>query len=201
MKLRAYGDAGWLLDCESLAETQRWYAGLRADTPGFVIDIAHGASSLVVAVDRAYLRQTRTWIESCQPGDLAASGAETVTIAVSYDGPDLDDVASHTRLSVDEVIALHSASTWTVAFGGFAPGFGYLTTDHDRLHVPRRKSPRPQIATGSVGLAGEFSGIYPRTSPGGWQIIGHTAAILWNTARNPPALLRPGMTVRFEATS
>jgi KipI family sensor histidine kinase inhibitor len=97
------------------------------------------------------------------------------------------------------VIHLHTTSTWTVAFGGFAPGFGYLVTDHANLVVPRRASPRTVVPAGAVGLAGEFSGIYPRPSPGGWQLIGSTDAILWDTTREPPALLAPGTAVRFAA--
>ena len=79
------------------------------------------------------------------------------------------------------------------------PGFGYLSGGDPRLQVPRRPSPRTQVPAGSVGLAGQFSGIYPAASPGGWQIIGHTAAVLWDVEREPPALLEPGMTVQFEA--
>ena len=126
---------------------------------------------------------------------------EAVQIDVRYDGEDLDDVARILGIPVTEVIDVHTASTWTVAFGGFAPGFGYLVTDHSRLVVPRRESPRTLVPAGAVGLAGEFSGIYPRESPGGWQLIGTTDAPLWDTDREPPALLTPGTTVRFRAVS
>ena len=81
--------------------------------------------------------------------------------------------------------------------GGFAPGFAYLVTDHDRLRVPRRATPRTAVPAGAVGLAGEFSGVYPRSSPGGWQLIGSTEAVLWDPEADPPALLRPGAAVRF----
>lgn len=84
-----------------------------------------------------------------------------------------------------------------MAFGGFAPGFGYLVTDHDRLHVPRRDSARTAVPAGAVGLAGEYTGVYPRESPGGWQLIGTTDAPMWDLDREPPALLRPGARVRF----
>ncbi len=86
---------------------------------------------------------------------------------------------------------------WQVAFGGFVPGFGYLVGGDPRLHVPRRASPRPSVPAGSVALAGVFTGVYPRSSPGGWQLIGTTDAVLWDPSRVPPALLAPGTTVRF----
>jgi KipI family sensor histidine kinase inhibitor len=120
-----------------------------------------------------------------------------VTIDVDYVGEDLADVAGILGLTVDEVIDVHTGSVWRVAFGGFALGFGYLVTDHDRLVVPRRAQSRSSVPAGSVGLAGEFSGVYPRSGPGGWQLIGITDAPLWDPQRNPAALLRPGATVRF----
>ena len=102
-----------------------------------------------------------------------------------------------TGLTTAEVVDAHTASTWTVAFGGFAPGFCYLVGGDPRLAVPRRDSPRARVPAGSVGLAGEFSGVYPRESPGGWQLIGHTALAMWDSRRDEPALLMAGMTVRF----
>lgn len=123
--------------------------------------------------------------------------AAEVEIAVRYDGPDLEDVATVTRLTVAEVVAAHTATPWRVAFGGFVPGFAYLVGGDPRLVVPRREVSRPSVPAGSVGLAGEFSGVYPRASPGGWQLLGTTDAVLWDPDRDPPALLTPGTTVRF----
>lgn len=120
-----------------------------------------------------------------------------VVIPVAYDGPDLAEVATLTGMSVEEVIVVHTGSHWQCAFGGFAPGFGYLVGGDRRLHVPRRTHPRTSIPAGAVGLAGEFSGVYPRSSPGGWQLIGRTEAVMWDVNRDPPALLRPGVGVRF----
>ena len=122
--------------------------------------------------------------------DRAAS--HEVEIPVRYDGPDLDDVAGLTGLSRAEVVAAHTGTPWRVAFGGFAPGFAYLVGGDPRLRVPRRDRPRPRCPPGAVGLAGEFSGVYPRSSPGGWQLIGTTDAVLWDVDRDPPALLAPG---------
>src|SRR6478752_2421824 len=90
-----------------------------------------------------------------------------------------------------------SPTTWRVGFGGFAPGFAYLVDGDPRLHVPRRGEPRTRVPAGSVALAGDFSGIYPQDSPGGWQLIGTTDAVLWDVDRDPPALLAPGTSVRF----
>ena len=127
---------------------------------------------------------------------LAADGP-TVTVPVRYDGPDLADVARLTGLTPDEVVAAHTRTRWRVGFGGFAPGFAYLVGGDPRLAVARRRSPRATVPAGSVGLADEFSGIYPRASPGGWQLIGSTDLVLWDDRRDPPALLRPGTVVRF----
>ena len=120
-----------------------------------------------------------------------------VEIAVRYGGADLEEVASLTGLTPAEVVLAHTGMPWRVAFGGFVPGFGYLVGGDPRLQVPRRGSPRASVPAGSVALAGEFTGVYPRASPGGWQLIGTTDAVLWDPDRVPPALLTPGSTVRF----
>jgi len=138
------------------------------------------------------------------PGEEAAPTSPEVQIAVRYDGPDLDEVAARTGLSRAEVVTAHTGMPWRVAFGGFAPGFAYLVGGDPRLEVPRRDRPRPSVPAGAVGLAGTFSGVYPRSSPGGWQLLGTTDAVLWDVDRAPPALLGSGTTVRFvdvEATS
>lgn len=122
---------------------------------------------------------------------------EPLVIGVHYDGPDLTEVAALTGLPIAEVVLAHTSMPWRVAFGGFAPGFGYLVDGDRRLQVPRRSEPRTSIPAGSVALAGPYSGIYPRSGPGGWQLIGRTDAVLWAVDRNPPALLRTGRLVRF----
>ena len=121
----------------------------------------------------------------------------TVEILVRYDGPDLDEVCQLTGLTRHEVVTAHTQTPWRVAFAGFAPGFAYLAGGDRRLQVPRRSEPRTSVPAGAVGLAGEFSAVYPRSSPGGWQLLGHTEAILWDVDRQPPALLQPGSVVRF----
>ncbi|MFF0364927.1 5-oxoprolinase subunit PxpB [Streptomyces fungicidicus] len=122
---------------------------------------------------------------------------ETVEIPVRYDGPDLADVAAHWGVSAREVARVHAGTEFRVAFCGFAPGFGYLTGLPARCDVPRRPTPRTAVPAGSVALAGPYTGVYPRSSPGGWQLIGTTDLVLWDPARTPAALLSPGTRVRF----
>lgn len=130
-------------------------------------------------------------------GSAGAAAPVPIRIGVRYDGPDLADVAERTGLTVGELIAAHTGSVWRAAFAGFAPGFAYLAGGDPRLSVPRRAIPRTEIPAGAVGLAGEYCGIYPRRSPGGWQLIGSTDVVLWDEQRDPPALLAPGTEVRF----
>jgi KipI family sensor histidine kinase inhibitor len=129
--------------------------------------------------------------------DYAAVDRPAIEIPVHYDGPDLDEVCKLTGLTRDEVVNAHTHTPWRVAFTGFSPGFAYLCGGDRRLQVPRRSEPRTSVPAGSVGLAGEFSAVYPRSTPGGWQLLGHTDAVLFDVDRQPPALLQPGSTVRF----
>jgi len=122
---------------------------------------------------------------------------ETVEIPVRYDGPDLADVAAHWGVSAREVARVHAGTEFRVAFCGFAPGFGYLTGLPARCDVPRRHGGARGGPAGSVALAGPYTGVYPRSSPGGWQLIGTTDLVLWDPARAPAALLSPGARVRF----
>ena len=114
-----------------------------------------------------------------------------------YDGPDLDEVAGLTGLSREQVIERHAATEYLVGWLGFSPGFGYLTGLDPELHVPRRDSPRTSVPAGSVAIAGPLAAVYPSASPGGWRLLGRTAAQLWDARREPPAVLAPGQRVRF----
>lgn len=122
-----------------------------------------------------------------------------VELPTRYDGPDLDAVAGVWAVSADEVVAIHTAPLYVVAFCGFAPGFAYCAGLPAERAVPRRSSPRPRVEAGSVGLADVYTGVYPTASPGGWQVIGRTEAALWDLGRDEPALLAPGTGVRFVA--
>ncbi|MFH8613220.1 allophanate hydrolase subunit 1 [Streptomyces sp. NPDC018029] len=128
---------------------------------------------------------------------LPARAGALLEIPVRYDGPDLADVAAHWGVPVAEVARIHSDAEFRVAFCGFAPGFGYLTGLPAPYEVPRRATPRTSVPRGSVALAGPYTGVYPRASPGGWQLIGSTDVVLWDHARVPAALLSPGVRVRF----
>lgn len=133
-----------------------------------------------------------------RPGPSQPAGAAPVVIVPTlYDGPDLKAVAAHCGVTVPQVIAAHAGATYRVAFCGFMPGFAYLSGVPAGLRVPRHATPQPEVRTGAVGMAGEFTGIYPRSSPSGWRIIGHTNLPMWDPARQPPALLGPGTRVRF----
>lgn len=118
-------------------------------------------------------------------------------VVVRYDGPDLDAVARTHGLSRAEVVRLHAEPTYTVAFIGFSPGFPYLLGLHRVLETPRLATPRTSVPAGSVGIGGPYTGIYPRATPGGWNLIGTTDRVLFDAAADPPALLSPGDTVRF----
>jgi 5-oxoprolinase (ATP-hydrolysing) subunit B len=122
---------------------------------------------------------------------------ELVQLPVRYDGADLTEVADRCGLSIAELIQLHAEAEYTVRFCGFSPGFGYLTGLDPRLRMPRLASPRAQVPAGSVAVAGEYTGVYPRSSPGGWRLLGRTTATLFDLDRRPPALLAPGTRVRF----
>jgi KipI family sensor histidine kinase inhibitor len=128
-----------------------------------------------------------------RPGGLETG--PLVEVRVTYDGPDLDDVAERWGCDVSEVVRRHQATDFVSAFCGFAPGFAYLAGLD--VEVPRLATPRTRVPAGSVALAGRWCGVYPTGSPGGWRIIGRTEAPLWDERRDPPALLGPGTRVRF----
>ena len=153
------------------------------------------------ALHASYDEMARKLLEVCErPTQLRGESAEprTLLIPVRYDGVDLEGVAVATGLSVAEVIARHSARAYTVDLLGFAPGFAYLSELDPSLQLPRRSEPRPRVPGGSVAIAAAQTAVYPLDTPGGWHIIGRTDTVMFDPAREPPALLRAGDTVRFE---
>jgi KipI family sensor histidine kinase inhibitor len=203
VKLLAYGDAGLLVELPGLDEVLGLHAALEQDPPAGVIDLVPAMRTLLVRIDptATTLADLRSAILTREPRAAGDRVAGTVEIPVVYDGQDLEEVGELTGLGRRGVVEAHTDQRWTVAFAGFAPGFGYLVGDDERLHVARRREPRTRVPTGAVGLADRFSGVYPRESPGGWQLIGHTELAMWDLDRDPPALLTPGTEVRFvEAT-
>jgi KipI family sensor histidine kinase inhibitor len=195
-----YGDRALLVEVADLAAVAAARAALeRRPLPGQQ-ELVPGARTVLVLLDRAPSASDVAILSALRP---EPSGEEQpgalVEIPVAFDGPDLAEVAALTGRSpaalVDELIG----TELTVAFGGFAPGFAYLAGLPPHLHVPRRATPRTRVPAGSVGLAGPFTGIYPTASPGGWQLVGRTDAVLFDVDREPPALLRPGVRVRLRS--
>jgi KipI family sensor histidine kinase inhibitor len=201
LRVLDYGDHALLLQFDSTAEVLAWTHALRtADLLG-VVDIVPAARTVLIKLDgRRYIPVTRQRLDKMRvnPADVMEPPAVAdVVIDVVYDGADLGEVAALTELDAAGVVAAHTGRPWRVGFSGFAPGFAYLVGGDPRLQVPRRDEPRTRVPAGSVGLAGEFSAVYPRESPGGWQLIGHTDAVMWHIDRDAPALLSPGMWVQF----
>jgi KipI family sensor histidine kinase inhibitor len=163
-------------------------------------ELVPAARTVLVRLDRAPTDADVATLRRLRP---AASGdrrpTREVVLDVVFDGPDLAEVARLTGRDVPAVVDVLTGTELVVAFGGFAPGFAYLTGLPDDLHVPRRATPRTRVPAGAVGLAGPYAGVYPRASPGGWQLVGRTGAVLFDVDRDPPALLSPGTSVRFRA--
>lgn len=198
MRILTASDHALLVEAADLDEAMR--LNLAWDGLHGVVERIPGARTVLVRFDPLVV----------SAADLAASLAATkidaahlpatgeVTVPVRYDGDDLDEAATLLGVSAAELVNRHLAADWKVAFSGFAPGFGYVVSSDPLFDVPRRSSPRTRVPAGSVALAGQFTGVYPRESPGGWQLIGRTDAVMWDIDRDPPALLSPGTTVRFE---
>lgn len=194
--VRAAGDRGALIELSDSAAAVR-LAGALAGRPELV-DVVPGHRTVLV-----------TWAGAQPPHELAelvdsalALAAPTVPvrsieIPVVYDGADLEAVAQLAGLSPEEVVERHTAAEYVVAFIGFAPGFAYLVGGDERLEVPRLAKPRERVPAGSVAVAGPYSGIYPRDSPGGWRLLGRTSLTLFDPERAAPALLASGDRVRF----
>lgn len=199
------GEHAVLLECADVIEALARHAAVwHRDRPDGLLDAVPGARTLLLVAASAEALEQAVAVATRDPvsaGPAHDHEAGEVEVPVWYDGPDLDEVARLTGLRPHEVVRAHTREPWRVGFGGFAPGFAYLTGGDSRLAVPRREQPRPRVEAGSVGLAGPFCGIYPRSSPGGWQLIGRTDVVLWDLGADPPALLRPGMTVRFVEAS
>lgn len=196
MRVLPYGDRALLVEVDGPDAV----AGVRraleaAPLPG-QRELVPAARTVLVVLDRPPTELDASVLLRLPVIDEGPAGdAPLVTVPVVFDGPDLADVA---RLSgVPDVVAALTGLEFTVAFSGFAPGFGYLTGLPEELHVPRRETPRTRVPAGAVALAGPYAGIYPRSSPGGWQLVGRTDAVLFDVDRDPPALLAPGARVRF----
>ena len=196
-----------LVELPDLPHTLALLRALQGRMPEGVTDIVPAARTLLICHEPWRWRAEELAAAIAAIADAAPDGGqaadhawpegELVRLPVRYDGEDLAEVAAHLHISEQEVIARHTGTPWQVAFAGFAPGFAYLSGGDAVFDVPRRASPRTRIPPGAVALAGRFSGVYPRASPGGWQLIGQTEVPMWDLARTPPALLQPGQRVQF----
>ena len=198
--IRAVGDRAVLVELPNLADVLDLQAHLQRHPLDGQLDVLAAAETvLITGVSASAACGFADALRQLQVRPAAPADATLVHIDIVYDGEDLTDVAAHTGLSIDGVIAAHTGQDWTAAFGGFAPGFLYLTGANAALTVPRRSSPRSAVPAGSVAVAGDYSAVYPRASPGGWQLLGRSDARLWDLERAQPALIRPGNQVRFRA--
>ena len=183
------------------ADPAAWSLGFRRLDVGGVIDVVPAARTVLIRCESkaALAAATR------RLGDVVSlelddpEHREPIVIPVRYDGPDLVEVAEMAGCTVDQLISLHTAARHVVAFCGFAPGFGYLRGLPRQLQLPRRSTPRTRVPNGSVAIAAEYSAVYPTESPGGWHLLGTTELVMFDVRREPPALLTPGTSVRFES--
>ena len=193
MRLLPAGPSAVLVEVGSTAEALALYDAAREAKVKATEIVPAARTVLFDGVDET----VRGWLAGKRPEARAREPRGHVEIPTTYDGPDLADTARLLSMTEAELIDRHTETTFTVAFCGFAPGFAYCTGFPHA--VPRLDSPRPRVEPGSVGLAGEFTGVYPTASPGGWRLIGRTDLTLWDASRAEPALLSPGTTVRFVA--
>ena len=196
MRYRRCGDRGVLIEVDGPV-LSLLAAARAAELPG-VQDLVPGDRTLLVlARSPADLDPLLPLLRALRPAPVPTGASTELVVPVTYDGPDLQLVAAAWGVDPEEVVRRHVEATWTVAFTGFSPGFGYLRTEAHLPPVARRESPRTRVPAGSVALAGRYAGVYPRDSPGGWQLIGSTGLDLFDADRDPPALLWPGRRVRF----
>jgi KipI family sensor histidine kinase inhibitor len=200
--VRSYGAEALLVEVDATTAV----GGVRRNAEGLagVLETMPGLQTVLVRFDPAVVSASAlaARVREAVDDDGLEDDDEVpdpVTVHVDYDGPDLDDVAAHTGLAAADVVAAHTAATYRVALIGMAPGFYFLAGGDDRLQVPRRRSPRERVPRGSVGLAGAYTGIYPKDGPGGWQLVGRVRDDLWHTDRYPAARLAPGTVVRLVA--
>ena len=199
VRVMPYGDRAVLVEVGDAGAVLPVRAAL--DGVAGVHETVPAARTVLVRLDPAVIDSAEiARIASSARPSVAAATIDTVRLAVSYDGPDLAPLAGELGITADDLVRRHSGAEYTVAFCGFSPGFAYLTGLDPSLQVPRLAEPRRSVPAGSVAIAGEYTGVYPRSSPGGWRLLGRTPAGLWDSSRSQPALLRPGCHVVFDPT-
>ncbi len=202
------GDAAFLIDFgdeidEAINARVHLLAARLAGVPG-ARETVPAYSSLLVEFDPGEIehRRVRQEIERAlaEPAAAEAAPPRVVEIPTRYGGefgPDLDFVAKHNNVSPEEAIRLHTSRPFRVYMLGFTPGFPYAGPVPPQIQAPRLETPRTFVPAGSVGVAGAQTGIYPRSSPGGWRLIGRTDIRLFDPSHDPPSLLQPGDYIQF----
>ncbi|WP_428945567.1 5-oxoprolinase subunit PxpB [Pantoea sp. FN060301] len=201
------GERAVVLELEppvSLGSQQRiWGLSARLKGRPEVIEVVPGMNNITVMLSEPQstaldaIEWLQLWWEKSEALELETREVEIPVIYGGTAGPDLEEVARHSGLTPQQVVAAHAAAAYVVYFIGFQPGFPYLGGLDERLHTPRRAEPRVAVPAGSVGIGGSQTGVYPFTAPGGWQLIGRTDLNLFDPQHEPPAFLRPGDSVRF----
>lgn len=200
MRLRPVGQHALLVELADGAEAEALHAELHRRRAAGILpemhDIVPGARTVLLD-GVAHPEQLAADLPHWSLPAADHTDRPLVEVPTRYEGPDIEQVAALWETTPEQVARTHADTVFQVAFCGFMPGFGYLTGLPTELQVPRRDEPRTRVPAGAVGLAGGYTGIYPRSAPGGWQLIGTTDALLWDPEREPAALLAPGTRVRF----
>ena len=200
--VKRVGTRALIVDLPDLQTVMDFYAALSATPLSRQTDVVAAARTVLVTFDSPTATTNAIDVLANYSPDTADLGSpRDIEIDVRYDGEDVETLAASLGMSPDELIDWHTSTNWVAAFGGFAPGFTYCVPDDASraLVIPRRDSPRTAVPAGAVALAGEFSAVYPRTSPGGWQLIGTTNTPMWDSTATPPALVAPGDRVHYRA--
>lgn len=196
--IRPVGDRAILVELPSLDAVLSLRAFLTEQPEEGQLDVVAAAETvLITAASTAAAARIARKVRAAKLSTPQGRDDAVVVIDTVYDGEDLGEAAAWAGMTAEAMVAMHSQQLWTAAFGGFAPGFAYLVSAAAYPPIPRRTSPRTGVPAGSVAMAGRYSAVYPGTSPGGWQLIGRTAARLWDPARQSPALISPGNRVQF----
>lgn len=196
--IRPVGDRAILVELPGLDAVLSLRAFLTDQPEEGQLDVVAAESTvLITAASTAAAARIARKVRAAELSTPQGRDDAVVVIDTVYDGEDLGEAAASAGLTPEALVSMHSQQLWTAAFGGFAPGFAYLVSAVAHPPIPRRESPRTSVPAGSVAMAGRYSAIYPGASPGGWQLIGRTAAPLWDPARESPALISPGNRVQF----
>jgi inhibitor of KinA len=196
---RYASDRSLFVDFEQPAQIARFVRWWRTSPIEGVLNLHPAYRSVLVVFDpvRTDEDTLRREFAAARLQDMDMPDPRLVEIPVRYAGPDLEDVAAYHAITPERVIELHSGAKYTVSFLGFVPGFAYLSGLPKEIAIPRLETPRTHVPAGSVGIAGEQTGIYPFITPGGWRVIGHTDVKMFETNREPMSLLDIGDRVRF----